>query len=256
MAPLHNPPSEAAANGGGLTPALREAIAARVRRHMAARGMNEAALAAAANVALSTVYLVTGAKAGWSLNLLAKFSGPLHVPLDAFFTDAPSFRPGEATTVLIKGSAARGVWRTMATKDEPRGAAADVVPKDPRYQKFPRYGIAIDDDSLMGLHPPVPRGSVAIYADLSGSDLAIEAGIYLVHQVRGDDVRSFFARVDAYRDRYEIAVLGAAPPEVETIPREEFERGTSTIIGGRLVATCVEKTGPDGLPAVMTKWHL
>lgn len=141
-------------------------------------------------------------------------------------------------------------------KDEPRGAAADVVPQDPRYQRFPRYGRVIEDDSLMGFDPPVPAGSIAIYADLADSDIAIEAGIYLVHRIDGDNIKSMFVTIDAYRDRYEMDVLGARPAERETIPREEFEAGTAVAIGGRLVATHSTTVTAAGRTVVTTVRYL
>lgn len=228
---------------------LRFTVATRLDAAMQKQGINVPALALATGSRVSEAHIrsILRADQEAGLTVLMKLSAALHLTLDDLTGDVTKPRQRQATPIPIRGGARLGAWRSMALTDDPRGTAADVVPHDERYQQYPRYGIEIEDDQLMGLSPPVPRGAVAIYADLSRADVAIESGkIYLVHlRNTGGLIETAFRRATANRanDRYELAPLTADAArnkaETVTVTREELEGGDTVAIAGLLVATTV-----------------
>jgi transcriptional regulator with XRE-family HTH domain len=220
--------------------------AIRVKAEMDKRGWTAAHLAQEAGIpSPGTVYEMLRGLTVTSLPTLTKLAHALELPLDALTGGMASPQARQlAATIPVRGGAHLGVWRSMSLRDEARGEIADVaLPTGDPYAGLPRYGIPIDDDSMMGLDPPVPRGSVAIYADIVGADIAIESGrVYLVHEMRGDLMRSAFRRVQVSRDGtlYSLVPVtaDAAMNTKETImaTREAIEAGEMVLIAGRFLA--------------------
>ncbi len=237
----------------GASP-LQVAVARRLRDEMARQGIRPKELADRSGVSPGIIYTAVHATKEPLLTSLAEIARGLGKSLAWLTEGVVDLTPTPAKTVPIRGDAHMGVWRPMALQEEPHGEAADVVPKDERYRDFPREGRLITDDELMGLDPPVPRGSVAIWADLSKSDLAIESGIYLVFRHHEGTVQRAFWRLAAYRDRYELTPVTPGPdaPAPLTLSREELEKGEAVSVAGILVATHTETVSGSGNPVTTT----
>lgn len=227
--------------------AARVALAERLDGLMRERGLNTEALANQSGVSKSALQELLGARRQVGLTLIARIASALDLPLAALFGAMTYPHPRQATTktIPIRGGARLGAWRSMALRDEARGEATDTPPADERYRDLPRYGVEVEDDHLAGLG--VPRGAVAIVADVSQVDIAIESGrTYLVHRVNEVGlVESSFRRATASRDgsRYHLApVTGDAERNrTETIvaTREEIVAGKRLAVAGLLVAYTV-----------------
>jgi transcriptional regulator with XRE-family HTH domain len=227
--------------------AERLELAKRLRAEMSARGLTEEAIGTAAGVEPAYVYAITGAQKGPSFTVLGKIAAALDLTIAGLYRGVRYPQSRQATTqIAIRGGARHGAWKSMALDESPRGMAADVVPLDKRYASFPRISIEIEDDSLMGYVPPIPRGYAAVVADFTGTEVEVESGrVYLINRSGpGGLFETAFWRVSVFRDRYELTPLWADAARNEasrvTLPREEFERGEVIAVGGILLGSTMQ----------------
>lgn len=241
--PRKPPPPDAAVDPGL---AARQALAARIAELMQQTGRDVKTVARNGGIGEQSVYYVLRAAKEPGLNMLLRIARGLGKSLADLDPDVEGMRPRQATTVPIdiKGGAGDGVWTSMAFEDEPsHGVTAGVEPQDARYRGFPQRAIEIINDHLMGLDPPIRRGEIALYADLTAADIALESGrIYLVHRYDDKGRReTAFRRLTVYGgERYEFELLSPDPVrnarEKITMTAAELKGSETLAVSGMLIA--------------------